>query len=94
MPPEFAAVAPGLTVVPRLAEGALAALNAGDGEGHDQAAARAAAGLRDCDVIALAQFSLSRAATSVAAATGKPMLTTPDSAVRKLRRRLIQEEVA
>ena len=39
-----------------------------------------------CDVIALAQFSLARAAPAVAAATGRTVLTTPDSAVRKLRR--------
>jgi hypothetical protein len=37
------------------------------------------------DVIALAQFSLSQAADAIAAATGKTVLTTPDSAVRKLR---------
>jgi hypothetical protein len=89
MPPEFAAAAPEATLVPCLADTALAALNAGDGAGHDAAAARAAAALRDCDVIALAQFSLSQAAQAVAAATGKPVLTTPDSAVRKLRRLLL-----
>ncbi|HEX2942739.1 MAG TPA: aspartate/glutamate racemase family protein [Rhodopila sp.] len=89
MPPEFAAAAPGMTVVPCLAEGALEALNAGDDDGHDQAAARAAAKLADCDVIALAQFSLAQAAGAVAAATGKTVLTTPDSAVRKLQRLLL-----
>jgi maleate cis-trans isomerase len=88
MPPEFDAVAPEATLVPCLAEGALAALNAGDPGGHDAAAARAAAALADCDVIALAQFSLAQAAGVVAAATGKKVLTTPDSAVRKLRRLL------
>ena len=45
--------------------------------------------LSECDAIALAQFSLARAATAVAAATGRPVLTTPDSAVRKLKRLLI-----
>jgi hypothetical protein len=44
--------------------------------------------LSDCSVVALAQFSLARAAAAVAAATGRPVLTTPDSAVRKLRRLL------
>jgi hypothetical protein len=88
MPPEFAAVAPNLTVRPVLAEGALSALNQGDVAEHDAAAARAAAALRDCDAIALAQFSLARAAAAVAEATGKPVLTTPDSAVLKLRRQL------
>jgi hypothetical protein len=85
MPPEFAAVAPEATLVPCLAVGALAALNAGDSDGHDAAAVRASVALADCDVIALAQFSLSQAAASVAAATGKTVLTTPDSSVRKLR---------
>jgi hypothetical protein len=85
MPPEFPA---GMTVVPCLAAGALAALNKGDGEGHDRDAASAALALKDCDVIALAQFSLSRAASAVGEATGKTVLITPDSAVRKLRRLL------
>jgi hypothetical protein len=39
--------------------------------------------------VALAQFSLSPAAPLVAEATGRAVLTTPDSAVRKLRRLLI-----
>lgn len=89
MPPEFAAVAPGATVVPCLVEGALAALNAGDSAGHDALAVRAAGGLIDCDIITLAQFSLSQAAGAVAAATRTTVLTTPDSAVRKLRRLLL-----
>jgi hypothetical protein len=85
MPPEF----PGsLTVVPKLAEGALAALDRGEGPEHDRLAAQAAAAMADCDAVALAQFSLARAAPAVAAATGKPVLTTPDSAVRKLKRLL------
>lgn len=94
MPPEFAAVAPAVTLVPCLAEDALAALNAGSLEGHNAAAARAAAALADCDAIALAQFSLSQAAAAVADATGKPVLTTPDSAVRKLRRLLLPAKAA
>jgi hypothetical protein len=94
MPPEFSVVAPAVTMVPCLADGALAALNRGDGAEHDAAAVRAAAGLSDCDVIALAQFSLSRAADAVAAATGKTVLTTPDSAVRKLRRLLLPAKAA
>lgn len=85
MPLEF----PGsLTVTPKLAEGALAALDRGDGAEHDRLAALAAGDLAECDAIALAQFSLARAAPAVAEATGKPVLTTPDSAVRKLKRLL------
>ena len=45
---------------------------------------------RDCGVIPLTQFSLARATPLVAEATGKPVLTTPDSAVRKIRQLLQQ----
>jgi Asp/Glu/hydantoin racemase len=82
MPPEFGA---SITLRPRLIEGALDALDRGDGAEHDRLAGQAALTLRDCDAIALAQFSLARAAPMVAAATGLPVLTTPDSAVRKLK---------
>jgi hypothetical protein len=85
MPPEFPR---SLTVMPKLAEGALAALDRGDGAEHDRLAALAAGDLAECDAIALAQFSLARAAPAVAAASGKLVLTTPDSAVRKLKRLL------
>lgn len=87
MPPEFPASVPLRTA---LAEGALDALNAGDTVRHDALAAEAARGLQaqGCTVIALAQFSLARAADAVQAATGLPVLTTPGSAIRALRRRL------
>ncbi len=88
MPPEFAAAAPGIRLEPCLAAAALAALDRGDGAGHDREAALAAAGVAGCDAIALAQFSLARAAPAIAAATGRPVLTTPESAVRKLKRLL------
>ena len=90
MPAEFPS---SVTVVPQLAEGALAALDRGDSEQHDGRAARAALALVDCDVIALAQFSLARAAPRVALATKRPVLTTPHSAVRKLKRLLMGEKV-
>jgi hypothetical protein len=82
MPPEF----PGtIELVPKLAEGALAALDAGDRPTHDRLVIEASKDLRDCDLIALAQYSMAPAADDVAAATGKPVLTTPDSAVMKLK---------
>ncbi|MEN0073745.1 MAG: arylsulfatase [Paracraurococcus sp.] len=86
MPPEFPA---DVELVPCHAEGSLAALDAGDGATHDRLAAEAARRLGECDVIALAQFSLARAAPLVAEATGRPVFTTPDSAVRKIRRLLV-----
>ncbi len=85
MPPEFPS---SITLVPHLAADALAALDRGDTTGHDRAAVAGAGALTDCDAIALAQFSLARSAAAIASATGKPVLTTPDSAVRKLRRLL------
>ena len=88
MPREFP---PGLQLRPQLAEGALAALDGGDPAEHDRLAAKAARTLRDCDAIALAQFSLARAAAAVQEATGRPVLTTPDCAVRKLRRLMLGE---
>jgi hypothetical protein len=89
MRPEFAEAAArrGITLDLRegFAEGAMAALEQGDGAAHDARAAVAATGLGDCEAIALAQFSLARAAPVVARATGRPVLTTPDSAVARLR---------
>jgi hypothetical protein len=85
MPAEFTAIAPSISVVPQLATGALDALNVGNALRHDElAAAAAAAHLKHCSVIALAQFSLARSAAAVAAASGRPVLTTPDSAVKRL----------
>lgn len=86
MPPEFPA---GTALVTALADGAMAALDAGDGPLHDARVAEAAVALarQGCDVIALAQFSMARARPAVEQATGLPVFTTPDSAVRALRRR-------
>ena len=83
MPGEFPADRQPLTA---LAAGAMRALNAGDTASHDLQVADAAGTLaaRGCGVIALAQFSLARAATAVAARTGLPVITTVDSAVRRL----------
>jgi Asp/Glu/hydantoin racemase len=82
MPREFPS---SVQVVPKLAAGALAALDRGDRAEHDRLVAEAARDLRDCDLIALAQYSMAPAAALVAEASGRPVLTTPDSAVLKLR---------
>ncbi|KIQ27704.1 arylsulfatase [Variovorax paradoxus] len=86
MPPEFPA---GAALELALAEGALDALNAGDVQRHDALIAAQAAVLRDrgCTRIALAQFSMARASAVSAEASGLPILTTVDSAVRALRQR-------
>jgi len=85
MPSEFPA---SVELVPKLAEGALAALDRGDRAGHDRLVVQAAMDLRDCDIIALAQYSMAPAAELVAQATGRPVLTTTDSAVNKLKKLL------
>ncbi len=82
MPPEFPS---SITLQSRLIEGGMAALDRGDGAEHDRLAALAAKDLQACDAIALAQFSLARAAEAVAQSSGRPVLTTPESAVRKLK---------
>lgn len=86
MPPEFPQ---GTELETALAEGALDALNAGDTQRHDALIAAQAAALRErgCTRIALAQFSMARARSACEAASGLPVLTTVDSAVRALRRR-------
>ncbi|MDN6887123.1 aspartate/glutamate racemase family protein [Variovorax sp. CAN2819] len=86
MPPEFPQ---GMALETALAEGALDALNAGDVQRHDALIAAQAAALRErgCTRIALAQFSMARSRAACVAASGLPVLTTVDSAVRALRRR-------
>ena len=86
MPPEF----PGsVEVVPKLAAGALAALDRGDRAEHDRLVGEASKDLRDCDLIALAQYSMAPAASLVAQISGRPVVTTPDSAVLKLKQVLL-----
>jgi Asp/Glu/hydantoin racemase len=82
MPPEFP---PSIEIVPKLAPGALAALDRGERVEHDRLVAEASRELRGCDLIALAQYSMAPAAALVAEASGLPVLTTPDSAVLKLK---------
>jgi uncharacterized protein YbjT (DUF2867 family) len=82
MPREFPS---SVQIVPKLATGALAALDRGDRAEHDRLVADASRDLRDCDLIALAQYSMAPAASLVAEASGRPVLTTPDSAVLKLK---------
>jgi hypothetical protein len=85
MPPEF----PGsVEIVPKLAVGALAALDRGDRAEHDRLVGEASKDLRDCDLIALAQYSMAPAASLVAQISGRPVVTTPDSAVLKLKQAL------
>jgi hypothetical protein len=65
--------------------GAMAALKTGKGAEHDRLIAEAAPQLADCDVVLLAHFSTARAAAAVTAALDRPVLTSPGSAVAKLK---------
>ena len=65
--------------------GAMAALKAGDAANHNGLIAEAAPRFEDCDAVLLAHFSTSRAAPAVAAVVDVPVLTSPGSAVAKLR---------
>lgn len=89
---QAAALAAGKTIRVRtaLAAGAMESLAAGDAATHDRLIAAAAKSLARCDVVCFAQFSMSGAAAGAAAASGRRVLTTPDSAVTKLRRLLEQ----
>jgi hypothetical protein len=65
--------------------GALEALQRGAPERHDAILLEEVNRVAGPRTIALAQFSMARAAERIAAATGRRVLTTPDAAVRKLR---------
>ena len=67
---------------------AMAALQAGDAATHNALMAEAATRLADCDAILLAQFSTSIAAEAVSARVPCPVLTSPLSAVTKMKRAL------
>ncbi|PTM43390.1 aspartate/glutamate racemase family protein [Bosea sp. 124] len=69
-------------------DGALAALKAGDGEMHDRLVAAEVARLGGIDTLILGQFSLARAKPAIEAATGLRVVTTPEAAIRGLKRAL------
>lgn len=71
-----------------LTTGAIEALRGGDSETHNRRVAEGATTLAECDAILLAHFSTSRALVACQAATSRPVLSSPDAAVRKLRRLL------
>jgi Asp/Glu/hydantoin racemase len=67
---------------------ALAALQAGDGAGHDSQIAAAAAEFGDCDALLLCQFSMASAAERIPARRGRSVFTSPYSAVARLKQLL------
>ncbi|OQR83485.1 arylsulfatase [Achlya hypogyna] len=81
-----------MRIVPVHVEGALEALNKGNTVLHNELVATKLDLLlqsETVDAIALAQFSLAQSAPLVESVTKKRVLTTPDSAVAALQRRLV-----
>jgi Asp/Glu/hydantoin racemase len=85
---QAALAAPGARLTALVEPAAMTALRAGDAETHNRLVAAKAAELPPCDAVMLAHFSTSRAAAAVRATVSVPVLTSPDSAVAKLRRLL------
>lgn len=72
-----------------LVPGALEALNAGRPDEHARRIVEAGRALDGCDAIMLAQFSMAPVAGALRQAVARPVLTSPASAVVKLRDRLL-----
>jgi hypothetical protein len=64
---------------------ALAALEQGDVDTHDRLIAEVSAQLMPCDALVLGQFSMATAARLIPAQAGCSVLTSPDSAVLRLK---------
>jgi Asp/Glu/hydantoin racemase len=73
------------SVVGAIAAGGMEALRAGRADEHDALLVAAARTLPAVDAIVIGQFSAARAAAAVSAVRAEPVLTTPGSAVTKLR---------
>jgi Asp/Glu/hydantoin racemase len=67
---------------------ALAALHDGQPAEHDRLIAAAAAEMGDCEALILGQFSMASAAEAIPSKGGRKVLTSPASAVLRLKRAL------
>lgn len=74
-------------------DGALAAKRGGDEATHNRLIAETAATIEDADVILLAQFSMASAAADVRTRTNTPVLTSPESAIREMKRRINEKTI-
>ena len=72
----------------RIVPAAIAALQQGRDSEHDRLIAAAAAEMGPCDALVLGQFSMARAAAGIPHASGRKVLTSPHSAVTRLKRLL------
>ena len=84
------AAAHGLTFTLRsqLVVGAMDALRGGDSSRHDSLVAEAANELADCEALMLAQHSMGRSRRLITTVPGRHLVTSPDTAVLKLKRLL------
>jgi len=73
------------TLISVCAKGAFDAFSDRDATRHDSRIAEAAESLPNCTVIMLAQFSMASDAKVVESRVSCPVLTSPDSAVRRLK---------
>ncbi len=69
----------------RTVPAAIAALQKGQATEHDRLIAAAARDVGPCDALVLGQFSMARAAASIAMKPGRKVLTSPHSAVSRLK---------
>jgi len=74
-----------LRIKTRTIPAAIAALQQGRHSEHDRLIAAAAADVGPCDALVLGQFSMARAAAGIPAAPGRKVLTSPHSAVARLK---------
>lgn len=88
MAKELKLLAPHIELETACVPQALAALQAGDAAQHDALLAAVAPKLSGCDALMLAQFSTARARDAVARVVRCPVLTSPESAVLAMRKRL------
>lgn len=72
-------------LLPYVVDDAFDALACGDAARHDALVSARAREIRNCDVIVLAQFTLSRAVPAVAAVSSIPVFNSPGAAVAKMR---------
>lgn len=77
-----------LTIRMATVHGALAALHEGQPAEHDRLIAAAAARLEDCQALVLGQFSMASAAVCIPERPGRKVLTSPASAVMRLKQAL------
>lgn len=87
-----ALVRPSATLRSVYCDNAIAAKRAGDKDTHDALIAETAATIRDADVIMLGQFSMSGSASIARTRTEIPILTSPESAINAIRKRITTKQ--